>query len=76
MTVVWARWYGGGRNHPPDNLERFNSIAAARTLFKARLTNTRVGVNSETLLFARRFDNEPFIRMYVGPRGGVRTEPC
>jgi len=80
-VIVWVIWHGGHSYAPSSNRQRYNSVAAARVYFNSMRRNLNgytpcVDDSSEMLLFGSPREEEPFMHIFVGRRGGTRTERC
>ena len=80
-----ALWYGGSNYSAPDpsqDLERFDSIAAAARTFEARLDDRHFPCVDEDaaemhVYFGRTYhDNGPDRIITAGPRGGIKVNRC
>lgn len=77
---VRALWFGGCNYAAPDNAqaEDFDSIAQAARILEARADNidgrTPCVQESEMWLYFGDSLDYPNMRLYFGPRGGVRRE--
>lgn len=83
-----ALWHGGSSYSPSTRFERVDSLRDARRLLEDRRDNWDgstpcVGEDSVLLLYhvfpnAPRPDpsDYPDARVYFGPRGEIRVEPC
>lgn len=86
--ICYGLWYGGCNYAPPEPLDllEFESIAEAKLCLLQRAENwagyTPCVEESEIQLFytdprpSGAGDWYPDARLYFGPRGGIRQEPC
>jgi hypothetical protein len=83
---VWGLWFGGSGYSPPglDDLEEFESMRAAASVFEGRLYNRETPATpcvdeetSEMWIFLSKpeegDDIYPDRTIDAGPRGGIRT---
>ncbi len=83
---ITAQWYGGPSYAAPAGtaVEHFSSLAVAKDVLYSRAENadgrTPCVEESEMLIWRADLsdttDIYPDLRLYFGPRGGIRTEPC